>query len=328
MKLVALRRGKKRALHIPVEVERLGEREYALLKLYSGERLGSYTGGELREGSAYVVVMPRVERGREYRISKLNPQGEKLEVVFSSGQERFTLELDNRGRAAKLSEKLRYSLRIVPWKRFYELFERRSIPAEESRGRRSEPDTLAMRRIKAIEEVLTPKQGELVFDAAGGIKSYLQKVRRSNAVLVCGNLSTTILRRVRDWLGYGSFLAYDVERIPLCSGSCDWVVVDALLEYVENADEALRNLAMLVRRGGRLILLEPIESMREVSFYPQDLWELAIWRPSADEGFSREVLHGVLSSAGFERLREVRLEFGYRIYGEERFTQRVALYRR
>ena len=325
MKLVALRRGRKRALHIPVVVERLSERNYALLKLYSGERLGSYSGAELPEGSAYLVVMPRVEKGREYRISELSSRDEKLSVELSAAEERLALELDNRGRAGRLSEKLRYSVRVVPWKRFYELFERRSIPAEESSGRRSEPDALALRRMAAIERMLTAEKG-LVFDSATGIKSYLRVIRDSN--LVCGNISTTILRRVREWLGTGSFLAYDVERIPLREESFDLVIVDALLEYVERAREALRSVARLVRRGGKLVLLEPIEAERRVSFYPQDLWELAIWRPLADRSFSRQSFHEVLRSEGFERLSEVRLEFEYEIFEKEKFTQRVALYGR
>jgi SAM-dependent methyltransferase len=329
MTLVALRRGKKRAIHLPVRVERLSKGEYALLKLYSRERLGSFTGAELPEGNAYIAIMPRVGKGREYRISALNSRGDKLEVEFSSASEKLKLELDNRGRAAKLSPKLRYSIRVVPWKRFYELFERRSIPAEDSRGRRSEPDELAMRRIAAFESLLNPRTGEVVFDAATGIKSYLQKAKNNNAWLICGNLSTTILRRVKEWLSYGSFLAYDVEHaVPLRNESCDWVIVDALLEYVEDATGALRNAAELLQRGGKLLLLEPIEAEKCGDFYPQDLWELAIWRPIADEKFSRDVLSATLRSEGFERLAQVELEFGYKIYKEERFTQRIAMYKK
>ena len=74
------------------------------------------------------------------------------------------------------------------------------------------------------------------------------------------------------------------------------------------------------------MLLEPVAGDR-VDFYPQDLWEVAIWRPIADKNFSRESIDSYLSKR-LEKIDEVRIEFTYPIWEEHSFSQVVARFRK
>ncbi|MEE8402550.1 MAG: hypothetical protein V3R93_02240, partial [Candidatus Hydrothermarchaeaceae archaeon] len=82
----------------------------------------------------------------------------------------------------------------------------------------------------------------------------------------------------------------------------------------------------LVKKDGELLLLGPIKSTVQ-DFYPQDLWEIALWRPRHDPFFNDRCMEETLKEKGFEIIEKREMRFRYPIYGPEEFCQSIVKFR-
>ncbi len=321
---IGMRRGKRRAIHLPGELRISRDGGASIQKLFGlGElaRIAKYA--ERQAGRVWLAIAPATERFG-MRLAVLQQGGSGLKAVFEGGHlGRVEIILDDRGRAKNLTVGAEYSIAILPNKAFFEMYERRSIPT--GGGGRSEPQGLGEARLRNFEDLMKGRVG-MALDVATGIKVYLKTLLESCAV-TCGNISPSMLKRTKEWLGdkNASFVAYDAEiGFPFKNREFDLAICDAFLEYVKDPIRVLKEMAGLLREGGELFLLEPVKALTSVEeFYPQDLWELALWRPIHDEGFKGEIIENELRRLGFEALERRTMEFEYPIYGVEKFRQEV-----
>jgi SAM-dependent methyltransferase len=319
---VGLRKGKKRSIHLPAKVLRGNNGSACILGLHGGKLGRIEKGHRLIDGEAWVIIVPHVGNGDLAQLEVLRAEERILYAKFTSDTLGIVeIILDNRGRALNLVTRGEYSINVLPWKKFFEMYERRSIPYGKSG--RSEPAGVAGERIRNFEEIAT-QRGGIALDVATGLKDYLRTIKE-RCLLICGNISPSMLRRTKAWLGGGAFIAYDVEAgLPFKEESFGLVICDALLEYVDDALGVLTDIARLVCVKGELLLLEPISSLGRIEeFYPQDLWEMAIWRPINEKTFSRYAFEELLVGMGFRETGRRTMVFEYPIYGNERFRQDV-----
>jgi SAM-dependent methyltransferase len=274
--------------------------------------------------------------------------------IFESGTETFKrleIVLDRRGRAENLEVGERYTLSLSRPEVFFQAYETSSIPAlKKGRG---EPDQISKQRMEFFKKGALSGKSRWILDCATGIKSYLKDFAENGVQLVCLNLSLPMLNRTREWLDYEDafFLRYNSDLgFPLKDNSFDTVVVDALLEYTKNPSSVLKKCSSLVKPGGRLLLLEPISSGKYITslvkpggrllllepissgkyirFYPQDLWELAIWRPFPETSFSRKAFEDILVTEGFKLVDRTDMEFIHPIFSNEKFFQSAGVFKK
>jgi len=320
---VGLRKGKKKSIHLPIRISFEEDGSAKILGVINDKMLGIIERCHgLKSGKAWLTIVPPSGVGKSCLLKELNVDGRKLRVMFTDGPfGRIDILLDNRSRARNLEEGRRYSINILPWKKFFEMYERRSIPA--GKGGRSEPSEVGMGRIKKFEGMVLSSNGRAL-DVATGLKGYLKKIGEKH-ILTCGNISSSMLKRTRSWLDNdkASFVSYDVESgLPFKKESFNLVICDALLEYVKDPKGVLVDISRLVVEKGELLLLEPIIPLSESEeFYPQDLWEFAIWRPLYQNTFNGMALEGVLQKEGFKVTARHTMNFEYSIYDSEKFQQ-------
>ncbi|MEE8168733.1 MAG: methyltransferase domain-containing protein [Candidatus Hydrothermarchaeales archaeon] len=326
---IGMRRGKRRAIHVLGEVHDASKEKVEVKKLYSDEWLCSIHGEhEIKEGLTWVSIVPTegVARGA-VRLMELKRGRKELLALFEREKggksKKVEIKLDDRGRAKKLRVGEEYFVDLLSRKAFFERYERMSIAV--GKGKRSEPNRIGEARIENFREMIDVQKGTS-FDVATGIKEYL-RILSKEGFTALGNISPSILSRTRDWLKSGSVgcIVYDAEAgFPFRDGSLDLVVCDAFLEYVLKPLKVLQELSRKLKRGGRLLLLEPLKPLSNVEeFYPQDLWEVALWRPLHDPSFNAEIVEGVLENIGFKVEDRRKMEFEYPIYRNERFRQDV-----
>jgi SAM-dependent methyltransferase len=342
MEKIGLRKGKKKAIHtFGVLSARKGSittvsRAYEddiFCVINSRKPLGAEVGERL-----WIAIAPYTEEfgpRPTMTITEMGSGHRLLDATFEAEAgpiKRLDINLDDRGRARNLERGGEYMVKVFGKDRFFELFERRSIPSGRGRGKKSEPDQVGRRRMEAFRRLAGVEGGERILDAATGIKDYLRHFDRMGARLTLANISSTILERTKDWLkpGDAEFVQYDIEKdLPFEEGAYDLVICDALLEYIEEPVEALGRLARTLKPGGRLLLLEPVQPVGPVGdFYPQDLWEVALWRPLKDPAFNPGAMESALRDMGLVHRDMEVLEFSYSIWDEEKFVQAVALFRR
>ncbi len=235
--------------------------------------------------------------------------------------------LDRRGRAEKLMVGEPYTVDILSEERFYHLYEKKSIEA--GKAGRSEPKGTGAQRMKIFSELCRAGQGDIVLDCATGMKEYLKDFADRKAVLVCMNISVPVLKRTGEWLSYPDSFAvrYNADAgLPFKDRTFDHIIVDALLEYTSDPTSFLSQCAKLLKSGGALLLLEPAQSHNGDEFYPQDLWEFALWRPRHDRAFSKTMFQEALRREGLERSDNREIEFEYALYRTEKFTQGISTY--
>ena len=262
-------------------------------------------------------------------VTRLMGMEVKERQIFASfrsikGRDFFDIILDDRGRARNLKVGEEYILDLIDKKQFFERYERGSIPV--GKGGRSEPDRLGALRMRNIIELSNIKEGQRVLDTATGIKEYLNRLSETGCNLTCLNISPTILKRTRDAIeGRPGFVSCDVETgLPFKDESFELVICDALLEYLSEPERFLKRVSDLIKSGGRLLLLAPTKSLENISdFYPQDLWEIALWRPLYDRYFNEDNVKKILEDNGLKVVEKRSMKFKYPIYDEEGFSQSI-----
>jgi ubiquinone/menaquinone biosynthesis C-methylase UbiE len=328
-------KGKRKAIHTFGEVASVTEaRPYKIeiFKVFSSEPLCTiYSDKPMGDSLVYITIAPAPDGGGKssMELKELKKEKDQLIATFESEKgpiKKAEITLDNRGRAQNLVAGAYYIFNVFERKEFFERYERKSIPV--GKGKRSEPRKTGAERITNFLELLDVQEGDLVLDTCTGMKEYLKQVSKKKGRLTCLNMSQAILKRTREWLGdkRANFIAYDIEEgFPFKYGTFDLVICDALLEYVSDCHEALAQASGLVKKGGSLLLLEPVKSTAS-DFYPQDMWEVALWRPRHDPVFNTRCMQETLMSRKFETAEKREMRFEYQLYKKEEFCQSIAKY--
>jgi len=340
---IGMRKGKRKAIHTFGEVVSISEDGPYLIeikKVLSSELLCTIASEKkIEKGLVYIVIAPFVKElvgeGNKSRsimqLTDITTEGTQIVAIFESkngGIKKVEIILDDRGRAKNLVVGNEYLFDVFRKRQFFERYERGSIPV--GKGKRSEPGEIAKERIKNFIEMAKVKRGNRVLDTTTGIKEYLRYFSEQGCHVACLNISPSILKRTREWLRNknASFLAYDIEKgLPFKNETFDLVICDALLEYVSNPHEALERTSGLIRKDGKLLLLGPIKSTVQ-DFYPQDLWEVALWRPRHDPFFNERCMEETLKARGFQILEKREMRFRYPIYRQEEFCQSIVKYQK
>jgi SAM-dependent methyltransferase len=301
---IGKRKGKRKALHIQGEIRSIsGEGPYyvEIEKSRVGGFLCSVESAKRGKlGNVWITIAPlkdenvKRESSEFMTLTNIKTRGEReIVAVFESDKGRYSkaeVILDNRGRAKKLEVGGEYSFSILKPREYFDAYERKSVPSG-ARGK-SEPEEFGRRRMELIKKFSSSAAPCLVLDTATGLKDYLKNLSLNGCKIICLNFSNRILERTRKWMNSDNahFVKYDADTgFPLKTGFFDLVIVDALLEYTKKPTEVLQQCSTLLKEGGSLILLEPVESQNSPEFYPQDLWEIALWRPIVDNTFATGV---------------------------------------
>lgn len=107
--------------------------------------------------------------------------------------------------------------------------------------------------------VLQLKRGQRVLDLAAGTGVSTVELSRSGATAVACDFSLGMLRAGRarkDRRDKVPFVAGDATRLPFADASFDAVVISFGLRNVSDVPAALREMARVVRPGGRLVICE------------------------------------------------------------------------
>ena len=96
-----------------------------------------------------------------------------------------------------------------------------------------------------------------VGSGAGQIAKHLLKYADHDASITCCDLSPEMLCRARTRLksSLPPHVAADVSRLPFADGAFDCVTCGYVLEHLPDARPGLAELARVMQRGGRMLLL-------------------------------------------------------------------------
>jgi len=337
-----MRRGKKRAIHTFGEIANISIGEPSCIeikKFQSDEKLLTIYSDKIpKRGVVWIVIAPfrrellGQKKSEPFLIAKLMELNVKERQIIAkfkaiNGEGKAEIVLDNRGRARNLKVGIEYILDLIERREFFERYERGSIPAN-VKDKRSEPDRLGAERMKIFSELANIEEGQKILDTATGVKGYLREFSKKGCRIVCTNISNSILKRTRDAIGKknSDFVAYDVEKgFPFKDETFDLVICDALLEYISKPHDTVSQIFDLIKIGGSLLLLEPTRSLDKIpNFYPQDLWEVALWRPIFDPDFNEALVEKNLEKQGFKVVEKRTMKFDYSIYGDEHFSQSIS----
>lgn len=336
LKGAGLRKGRRRSLHIPgVVFEVTGEGPYQVVIKRLDEDFLCTLGSEKAFESGdkvWIVVTPSQEPQQGLKLTKRSVTDEHgVKLYFDEGKSSRTLAeliIDHRGRAQGLAEGAFYRVSLLPQSEFYKAYERGSRRVSE--GGRSEPDPLGEWRLNVLTGHLdSVERGEWVVDCATGPKPYLRTVQARSGKLICLNYSLPILMRTKEWFEplEPFFVRYNADKgLPFKRESIGVAVVDGLLEYLERPFEFLDEMSQTIKPGGSIMILEPLEADGGPDYYPQDLWELALWRSQSDPGFSKESIQKHLEDLGFTLEDRKKRAFTYTIFEEQEFSQSIGLY--
>jgi len=108
----------------------------------------------------------------------------------------------------------------------------------------------------AVLALLGDVAGERVLDAGCGPGLYAEELVRAGAEVVAFDASLPMVELARARLGTGAKVDHAVlgSTLPYGDESFDAVVCALTIHYVEERVEALRELARVVRPGGRIVL--------------------------------------------------------------------------
>lgn len=118
-------------------------------------------------------------------------------------------------------------------------------------------DVLWRRRAAKIADV---KQGERVLDVCAGTGDLSLHLSSLGASVVGADFCAPMLvhaeRKSKDLAGRPHYVCSDAQRLPFADASFDLATVAFGIRNVENPTAALREMARVVRPGGRVVVLE------------------------------------------------------------------------
>lgn len=190
---------------------------------------------------------------------------------------------------------------------------------------------------RALVQAIDPRPGQRVLDVATGTGQVaFELVRRGGCEVVGLDQCEEMLAGARVRLaeqpglaGLVTFVAGEAERLPFADGEFDALTFTYLLRYVDDPEATMRELARVVRPGGRVGMVE--------FGVPEPAWLRRLWRLHTGAGLpllgrlvsrpwlevgrflgpSIEELHvrkpdlaAMWAAAGIDEVRERRMSFG------------------
>jgi SAM-dependent methyltransferase len=110
----------------------------------------------------------------------------------------------------------------------------------------------------ALVRELRPRPGELVLDVGAGTGVLAERISETGATVVCIEPDAASMRAAeRRLAGRGAeFITASAERIPLPDASADGAVVSMSAHHWQDRDRGFREIARVLRPGGRLVMAE------------------------------------------------------------------------
>jgi demethylmenaquinone methyltransferase/2-methoxy-6-polyprenyl-1,4-benzoquinol methylase len=180
---------------------------------------------------------------------------------------------------------------------------------------------------RAVERAVAARPGLRVLDLAAGTGASTAPFARAGAATVACDFSTGMLAEGRRRHPQLTFVAGDALRLPFRDAAFDVVTVSFGLRNVASVEDALRELARVVRPAGRLVILEtatpPARLMRAANrvytgrvmprlarVLSSDPSSYAYLAESAADWLSQPELAAVMRTAGWEQVTWRDLMFG------------------
>ena len=182
----------------------------------------------------------------------------------------------------------------------------------------------------ALVAAIDPRPGQRVLDVATGTGLVAAQLAAGGADVVGLDQSQEMLAAARERLGPRATLVRgEAERLPFADAEFDALTFTYLLRYVDDRTATMRELARVVRPGGRIGMVEfgvpeaaPLRALWRahtrvglplVGRLVSPAW-LEVGRflgPSIDELHAREPdLAALWRAAGIDDVREQRMSFG------------------
>jgi ubiquinone/menaquinone biosynthesis C-methylase UbiE len=136
-----------------------------------------------------------------------------------------------------------------------------------------------------------------VGSGAGQIAGHLLEFADPDARIVCIDLAQQMLVRARQRLGSErpAFIAADLSNLPFADGSFDGGTCGYVIEHVPDPRAGLGELARVLRRGGRLMLLATEDNLAGA-------WTSRIW---CCRTYNRAELRKLCESVGLHWKKEL-----------------------
>jgi demethylmenaquinone methyltransferase/2-methoxy-6-polyprenyl-1,4-benzoquinol methylase len=182
---------------------------------------------------------------------------------------------------------------------------------------------------RALVDAVDPRPGERVLDVACGTGLVSVALARRGAEVVGLDQSEQMLSRARARLPGVRFVQGEAEHLPFEDGEFDALTFTYLLRYVDDVGATMRELARVVRAGGRIGMLEfgvPAAGMLRAAWRAHTRVGLPLlgrvvspaWvrvgrflGPNIEEFHAGEPdLVGLWEDAGIERVRRRDMSFG------------------
>jgi demethylmenaquinone methyltransferase/2-methoxy-6-polyprenyl-1,4-benzoquinol methylase len=110
---------------------------------------------------------------------------------------------------------------------------------------------------RALVAAVDPRPGQRVLDVATGTGLVALELAERGASVVGLDQSDGMLAVARERLGGRvTFVRGEAERLPFADGEFDALTFTYLLRYVDDRAATMRELARVVKRGGRIGMLE------------------------------------------------------------------------
>lgn len=110
----------------------------------------------------------------------------------------------------------------------------------------------------ALIRELRPGPGQRVLDVGAGTGVLAERLSATGATVVCVEPDAGSLAAARERLAGGGaeFVAAPAESIPLPGESADGAVVSLSAHHWQDRDQGFREIARMLRPGGRLVIAE------------------------------------------------------------------------
>jgi demethylmenaquinone methyltransferase / 2-methoxy-6-polyprenyl-1,4-benzoquinol methylase len=109
---------------------------------------------------------------------------------------------------------------------------------------------------RQVLRTVAPRPGDRVLDLAAGTGTSSEPFEEAGATVVPCDFSLGMLRQGRQARPAMRFTAGDATRLPFADGAFAAVTISFGLRNIVDPDAALREIARVTRRGGRLVVCE------------------------------------------------------------------------